>query len=255
MNTIPLTDENRKVLIGAFSPVPRVDIAFDCAINGLAGRFLRSRLGSPEAFLLIVAPFCYFAGDSAGEGAAELLRSLGRYHLIMPSAPGWFDRVKKTLGGKVHPVRRFSFSTDSLSLRAVEIILAANPYYKVVVPITLEDARKAFAGRDHLIDLAHFRSAEDFMERGLGFGVSERGKIVGAAYSSLASSHAIESSLFVHPQHRRMGLGTALAARLLIECLRRKVRPNWDAANLISCRMGEKLGLTAAGEYEAIEVR
>lgn len=255
MNIMPLTVENRTVLTDAFSHVPRVDIAFDCAIDGLAGEFLRSGPGSSEAFLLIVAPFCYFAGDPDGEGSAELLRSLGKYHLIMPSVPGWFDRTRKMLGRKVHPVRRFSYSADSLSLDGLEAILAASPYRKMVVPITHEDAREGFECRDHVIDLTHFRSADDFMARGLGFEISEKATVVGAAYSSLANSHAIEASLFVHPQHRRMGLGTALAARLLVECLHRNVRPNWDAANLISCRLGEKLGLTAAGAYEALEVR
>ncbi len=255
MKIIPLTDVNRTTLIDAFSHVPKVDIAFDCAIDGLAGEFLCGCPGSSEAFLLRVAPFCYFAGDANGEAAAELLRSLGRYHLIMPSASGWFDRARGVLGRRVHPVRRFSYSTDSLSLDGLEAILAASPYRKMVGPITHEDARMALECRNHVIDLTHFRSADDFMARGMGFEIREKGTVVGAAYSSLACPHSIEASLFIHPQHRRMGLGTALAARLLVECLHRNLRPNWDATNLISRRLAEKLGLTAIGAYEALEVR
>jgi hypothetical protein len=46
-------------------------------------------------------------------------------------------------------------------------------------------------------------------------------------------------------------VATALSAALLLECVRRGLRPNWDAANPESCALAEKLGYTPAGSYDS----
>ena len=47
------------------------------------------------------------------------------------------------------------------------------------------------------------------------------------------------------------GIATAISAALLLECVRRGLRPNWDAANPESCALAGKLGYTPIGTYES----
>jgi GNAT superfamily N-acetyltransferase len=101
------------------------------------------------------------------------------------------------------------------------------------------------------VELADFDSAEDFVQRGVGFYLESRGTLVGAAYSSLVCSRGVEVSIFVLEDYRRQGIATVLAGRLLPWCLENNARPNWDAANPESCRLAEKLGYTQTGQYEA----
>ena len=46
-------------------------------------------------------------------------------------------------------------------------------------------------------------------------------------------------------------MATALASQLLLDCTRRGLRPNWDAANRESCRLAKKLGFAFAEVYDA----
>ena len=50
------------------------------------------------------------------------------------------------------------------------------------------------------------------------------------------------------------GLLAAAAAGLILECLERGLYPSWDAANLSSVALAEKLGYTFSHEYTAFEV-
>ena len=42
--------------------------------------------------------------------------------------------------------------------------------------------------------------------------------------------------------HRRKGLAYACGAKLILECLERELYPSWDAQNMWSVALAEKLG-------------
>ena len=100
-------------------------------------------------------------------------------------------------------------------------------------------------------DLSDFESVEDFLARGIGYGVMRNDTVIGVAYSSLICSKGIEVSIFVSPDHRRRGIATALASHLLRWSLEHRLDPHWDAANPESCKLAEKLGYTPTETYTA----
>lgn len=53
---------------------------------------------------------------------------------------------------------------------------------------------------------------------------------------------------------RRRGVALACCARLILTCLDRGLYPSWDAANLESVALARRLGLPAAGPYDAWEL-
>ena len=51
------------------------------------------------------------------------------------------------------------------------------------------------------------------------------------------------------------GLALACSAAFLLECLERNIIPNWDAANLKSVGLAEKLGYIYDQEYQVYQIR
>jgi GNAT superfamily N-acetyltransferase len=246
----PLTPQNRIRLARAFGPVPRVDLSIDCVLEAQMGRALVDDVARPTAFQIEVGPFCYFAGDAAGPGGGDLLAGLAPWTFLMPSAPGWIEAAQDRYGPRLVGMDRYRFHGAGLSAGHLAPLLAASRFGGEVRPMDLAFAATMW-GQDHFVDLSTFTSAADFVERGVGFYVEKRGRVAGAAYSSLVCSRGIEVSLYVTEDYRRQGMATALAARLLLWCLEHYAAANWDAANPPSCRLAEKLGYAPRGSYRA----
>ncbi len=244
---LPLTPANRLRLAEAFRHNPRVDYSIDCVIEGQMGQAYADDPQRPTAWRITIGPFWYFAGDVDGPGGRALLAEFPPYNLLMPSPPAWTDAARQTWGDRLVVFPRYSFDAAGLSEAHLSAMLDASPHRDRVAR-----ADEALLARpDNYVALDDFDSAADFLARGVGYTMLEDDKLVGAAYASLVCSRGVEVSLFVDEPYRRRGIATALSAALLLECVRRGLRPNWDAANLESCALAEKLGYRPLGAYES----
>ena len=153
-------------------------------------------------------------------------------------------------GEQLIALPRYSFSFDSVTLEHLDHLDQASVFKDEV-----RQMDKAFAtqfwDKEHFIDLSDFDSVQDFVERGIGFYLEKSGKVIGAAYSSLVCSQGIEVSIFVLDDYRRQGVATILGSNLLKWCVANKMEGHWDAANMESCKLAEKLGYVSQGRYEA----
>ena len=55
-------------------------------------------------------------------------------------------------------------------------------------------------------------------------------------------------------EYRRKGLALICGAKLIIECLNKELYPSWDAQNMESVKLSEKLGYHFDKEYTAYEI-
>jgi GNAT superfamily N-acetyltransferase len=246
----PLTKTNRIKLARAFKKVPRVDLSIECVLEGQMGKVFVDDVQRPIAFKIEVGPFFYFAGDATSSGSNAMLENIAPYTLFMPSSPGWIDAGKRIYGERLLGFTRYGFSSEQLSAEHLDHLCQISTFKEEVRQMDLPFAAQLW-GQDHFIDLSVFDSVEDFVQRGIGFYLEKRSRIVGAAYSSLVCSKGIEVSLFVLEDYRRQGVATILASRLLKWCLENNAEAHWDAANPQSCKLAEKLGYIQTGEYQA----
>ena len=65
----------------------------------------------------------------------------------------------------------------------------------------------------------------------------------------------IEIQIDTREEHRRRGLAFACGAKLILECLERNLYPSWDAQNMWSAGLAEKLGYRYSHTYTAYEIR
>jgi GNAT superfamily N-acetyltransferase len=248
---LELTRTNRLRLARAFHHNPRVDYSIDCVLEAQMGQAFVDDLEQPTAYRITIGPFWYFAGDANSPGGRALLAEWPAYNLLMPSPPDWAAAARATLGERLVSFPRYSFSADGLNEEHLAAVIDGSPQRDRVVAVDAALLARAAEGVETFIDLADFDSPDDFVARGLGYVALDGERVMGAAYSSLVCSRGIEVSLYVDDPYRRQGVATALAARLLLECLRQGRRPNWDAANTESCALAEKLGYVASGSYDS----
>jgi len=247
-----LTKANRLKLARAFYFSPRVDLSIDCVIEGQMGTVYTDDPDNPTVFLIEQGGFfCYFAGDSRSINGIELIASLTPPKLLMPSVPGWLELAQKIIGGKLIETSRCSYSFDHLSVEHMNALINYSSFQEEVERIDAKIAAQSLEDQDYFMDISAFDSAMDFDERGIGYCMLKNGKMVGAAYSSLVCSKGIEVSIYVSPEYRRQGVATALGGLLVKYCLENGLEPHWDAANLESYMLAEKMRYYLSGTYSA----
>jgi predicted GNAT family acetyltransferase len=101
-------------------------------------------------------------------------------------------------------------------------------------------------GQYHFLN---YHSAEQFVQKGVGFGVIAGSRIAAACTSALVCSTGIEMNIITLPAFRKKGLATLVAAKLIVYCLENGLVPHWDAANEVSKQLAGKLGYREEGEY------
>ena len=98
--------------------------------------------------------------------------------------------------------------------------------------------------------IGDFETKEAFLEKGRGFAVLKDGKVVAGASSEYCYRFGgIEVEIDTVHRERRKGLASAVGAKLILSCLDDGLEPVWDAANLISVHLAEKLGYQFDCEY------
>jgi len=248
---LELTPANRLKLARAFRHSQRVDCSIDCAIEGQMGRAYVDNLNQPQAYAITVGPFWYFAGEARSAGGVELMKKFPAYNLLMSAAEPWLEVARETFGDRLKPFPRYSFSAENLSQLHLAGLLEQSRHQARITPLVVSLAEKLAGLPESYFEISDFDSAQDFVERGFGFAALDGEQVLGVAYTSLVYSAGVEVSIFIEEPYRQQGVATALAARLLLECLWRGVCPNWDAANPESCKLAQKLGYSFVGTYDA----
>ncbi len=99
-----------------------------------------------------------------------------------------------------------------------------------------------------------FESKEKYLRIGRGVVVMKSGRIVAGASSFARYNEGIEIEVDTVTEERRKGLVTVASAALILRCLDEGLYPSWDAQNLNSVHLAEKLGYEFDHEYTAYEV-
>ncbi|WP_345891616.1 GNAT family N-acetyltransferase [Ruminococcus sp. OA3] len=98
---------------------------------------------------------------------------------------------------------------------------------------------------------ALFPSYENYREHGIGAGVLYKGLLVSGASSYAVSNGSIEIEVDTRPEYRKKGLALACCAKLILECRQRGLYPGWDAHDLRSVSLAERLGYHLDYSYTA----
>ena len=99
-----------------------------------------------------------------------------------------------------------------------------------------------------------FESKEQYLNIERGMVILKDGKIVSGASSYTRYNEGIEIEVDTLPSERRKHLATIACSALILKCLEESLYPSWDAQNIHSVRLAEKLGYEFDHAYVAYEV-
>lgn len=193
----------------------------------------------PTAARISVGDFCFFAGKPD-----ETLVKEAKPPILAPENRDWERLIERIWGGAVERHMRYSIKKeagifDQIMLKKYAESLPAGCEIKPIQGELYEVLGRDEWSRDLC---SQFNDMEDYEKRGIGFVILAGGTPVAGASSYTIYTGGIEIEIDTRPDYRRQGLATACGARLILECLDRGLYPSWDAHDLRSVALAEKLG-------------
>ena len=232
-------------------------------LQGYMGEAYADRLPNPRLAVIISGEYCFFGGSADTEEAKETAESIFDYieedssvAIYASDNLGWRDLLLSI--GKNNPVevarygivqKDYEFDREKLKniVDSIPEAFECKPFDEKIY----NEAMSQPWSREFC---ETFASAQDYLKRGFGFAVLYNGQLVSGASTMTVYDGGIEIQIATREDFKRKGLALPCAAALLGECMDRKIRPCWDAANLISKHMALKLGYEYKGEYSTVQM-
>jgi RimJ/RimL family protein N-acetyltransferase len=248
---IDLPSDARETLRPLFAGFTGLHGCLDAALEGTMGRARADDARRP-AVALIELDFSFLAGDAEGPAAEEAVRALDLPAFVAVSSPICEDVLRRVWGEAVGTHMRAVFQAGPWDRDRLRGFAHDLPEDYTLRRISLQDAPRFEALADSLV--YNFQSLDDYVARGVGFGVEHDGRFVAGCSSFAISSRCLEFEIQTHPDFRRRGLATAAAAAMIEHCLDAGLEPCWDAHNEISAALATKLGFVRPRTYPCYEI-
>ena len=207
----------------------------------------------PEEAIIIAADFCYLLGEVKHPNEIEqILAANAPYKVIIPCGTQWVTYLNEYLFEKVHCYKRYSIKQEPDVFNKnylKQLIDKVTPEYEI--KLIDEDIYNDVLNIDWAADgCCFFRSYEDFKQNGLGYVALKDGQLICIASSYNSYKSTISVTIGTLEEYRRKGIAAACAASLILECLKKGIYPAWEAANMASVALAEKLGYHFDKEFD-----
>ncbi len=223
-------------------------------LQGYMGDAWCDNLEAPQSVRLIVGDFCFFAGKPDSSFLPVVSdKPVSPCLILVPRTKNWTKLIEETYPSSVcEKTVRYALQKNTFfDLERLERFRKELP---PEVTIQAIDEKWYLLTRQEpwAKDLCRqFPTYEDYRRWGLGFVALYQGKPVSGASSYTVYDKGIEIEIDTKEGYRRRGLALACAAELILACLRQERYPSWDAANIGSLRLAEKLGYRLDSSYSA----
>lgn len=207
---------------------------------------------NPKSALIDIGDFCFFAG----EPKVSLFHDIKSAKLLIPQNEHWEALIEKYFGSRANKLFRYAIKKEPDVFEKEKLTSFVNSldvcYELRLFDLELfESAQKESWSADLC---SQFRDYADYKSRGIGVAILHNGKLVAGASPYAIYDNGIEIEIDTKPEYRRKGLATICGAKLILECLERNIYPSWDAHDLRSVALAEKLGYHLSHPYAAYEL-
>lgn len=219
-------------------------------LEKVMGRILVTDPEAPHAACALIGDFAFFAGTPE----SALLEAVPpRFCILVPREEAWASLLEARFPA-ARKVTRYALRKDTRFDRArlssyVEA-LSADCVLRRIDGALYEQCLLSPVSRD-LVSV--FADKEQYLALGRGFVVLKDGVIVSGASSYTRCRAGIEIEVDTAEPERRRHLALAACAALILSCLDEGLYPSWDAQNMGSVRLAEKLGYVFSHPYAAYE--
>lgn len=221
-------------------------------LEGRMGKIVSDGNVSPSSAFAVLGCFCFLAGHPS----AELVRTAAESSacVLVPQNEEWLRLAEETLGKRVKKAVRYAVKKerdvfDREKLKEFVARLPRKYELRRIDGALYERVRALDWSRDFC---SQFPTYEKYRTDGLGVVALREGIPVSGASSYSVWSGGIEIEIDTRSDCRRKGLATACGAALILECLKKSLYPSWDAHDLRSLALAEKLGYHGGGAYPVL---
>ena len=167
----------------------------------------------------------------------------------MPQNESWGEMIESCFPEAVKEVRYAIKKDTHFSREKLKKMAASLPDNYLIRRINPEIYDMCLENSIFKDCVCHFGSKEAFLEAGRGFAVMKDGRLVSACSSYTRYREGFELEVDTVKEERRKGLAGAVSAAMILSCISDGLYPSWDAMNMESVHLAEKLGYEFSHEY------
>ena len=225
-------------------------LIYSC-LQKVMGKVFVTDTEDPKSAFAFVGVFAFYAG----EPDEELVRNKPDGFVIMvPQNDAWAEVIEKVYPD-ANKVTRYAIKKDTkFDVEAIKKNLELLPEGYELRNIDDELYDLCWENPVTAEFVAVFGSKERYLELGRGVMILKDGKFVSGASSYTRYNEGIEIEVDTIESERRKHLALVSCSALILRCLEEGLYPSWDAHNMMSVGMAEKLGYEFDHEYFAYEV-
>jgi len=214
-------------------------------LDGKLGKAYVDNLDSPKYACLKCKVFYFINGDINAEELESIINEITKGgHCLIVTSDSIGNMIEEKFIGQFTKKQRYSIkknpSFDEEKLNY--FIQKLDPKYE------LKNIDKGLSER---IVAEKFKDiTEDFEHNGIGVCCLYNDELIGVCSSNIIYEDGIEVNVGTKEEYQRQGIATAMAAKLILRCLECGKKISWDAANLNSVKLAEKLGFEYDKPYD-----
>lgn len=225
-------------------------LIYSC-LQKVMGKISVTDLDSPTSAMAYVGCFAFYAGVPD----KELVMAKPKGFVIMTPQNKEWEACIETCFPEAKKVTRYAIKKHTqFDFPFLRSLAKKMPEGYVLTEIDNETYDLCLTDSVTRDFVSSFESKEKYLEIGRGMVVMKSGRIVSGASSYTRYNEGIEIEVDTVEEERRKGLATIASAALILRCLDEGLYPSWDAQNMNSVHLAEKLGYEFDHEYTAYEV-
>lgn len=221
-------------------------------LQGHMGTMITDNDADPASALIDAGDLCFFAGKPN----PVLFSSVTGSKFLIPKDTQWESLIESFYGSRVNRFFRYAIKKepDVFDRKKLTVYTEApDPCYEL--RLFDEKIYHMALSEEWSADLcSQFKNYADYQKRAFGAAILHQGKLVSGASPYAVYDGGIEIQIDTKPEYRQKGLAAACGAKIILECLDRNIYPSWDAHDLRSVALAEKLGYHLDRAYVTYEL-
>jgi hypothetical protein len=225
-------------------------LIYSC-LQKVMGKVFVTDIDDPGSACAYIGCFAFFAGKPDKD---LVINKPDGFVIMVPHDEAWADLIEKCYPF-AKKVTRFAIRKDTkFNTELLRSFMNELPDGYEIHEIDSDLYDKCLENPLTADFVSSFESKQSYLEIGRGMVIVKDGSIVAGASSFSRYNEGIEIEVDTVQEERRKNLATIACAALILRCLREGLYPSWDAQNMNSVHLAEKLGYEFDHEYVAYEV-
>ncbi|MEG1630957.1 MAG: GNAT family N-acetyltransferase [Hydrogenoanaerobacterium sp.] len=223
-------------------------------LQGYMGTMIVDDESDPKSAIIDNGDFSFCAGIP-NENLLKSI-SIGDFKLIAPMNEAWQTLIERVFAAKAKKILRYAIKKeldvfDEEKLKSYVASLDSDYEIRLFDSEIFKLAQKESWSADLC---SQFKDYQEYQNCAIGVAILHDGKLVAGASPYGVYRNGIEIEIDTKPEYRGKGLATVCGAKLILECLSNNIYPSWDAHDLRSVHLAEKLGYHLSHPYVTYEI-